>query len=195
MPKLWNDTIDQHRRAVREATMDATVALVAEHGPASVTMSQVAEASGIGRATLYKYFPDVESILSAWHERDVAAHLDQLVRTASEQRSEERRLEAVLDCYALARYQHHHRRRGPDIAAFLHRDPVRDHADDALHRFLCDLLTTGARAGTVRADVPAGELAGFCLHALNAASHQPSKAAVRRLVAVTLDGLRPSPEP
>jgi AcrR family transcriptional regulator len=42
-------------------------------------MSQIAaEASGIGRATLYKYFPDVESILRAWHERQVGAHLHQL---------------------------------------------------------------------------------------------------------------------
>ena len=32
MPRLWNDTIDSHRRAVREATIDATAALVAEHG-------------------------------------------------------------------------------------------------------------------------------------------------------------------
>ncbi len=42
-----------HRRAVRDATLHATAALVAEHGLLSVTMSQIAEATGIGRATLY----------------------------------------------------------------------------------------------------------------------------------------------
>jgi hypothetical protein len=31
--------------------------------------------SGIGRATLCKYFPNVESILAVWHERHVASHL------------------------------------------------------------------------------------------------------------------------
>jgi hypothetical protein len=36
--------------------------------------------SGIGRATLYKYFPDVEAVLVAWHERQVAQHLDQLAK-------------------------------------------------------------------------------------------------------------------
>ena len=37
--------------------------MVAAHGLASVTMSRIAEETGIGRATLYKYFSDVEAIL------------------------------------------------------------------------------------------------------------------------------------
>ncbi|MGH9199575.1 MAG: TetR/AcrR family transcriptional regulator, partial [Acidimicrobiia bacterium] len=67
MPRLWSDTIQAHRREVREAILDITAKLVGEHGLRSVTMSQIAEDTGIGRATLYKYFPDVEAILSAWH--------------------------------------------------------------------------------------------------------------------------------
>jgi hypothetical protein len=35
------------------------------------------------------------------------------------------------------------------------------------------------------------ELASYCLHALTAAGTLPSKAAVRRLVTVTLAGLHP----
>ncbi|WP_353843470.1 hypothetical protein [Mesorhizobium sp.] len=54
-----------------------------------------------------------------------------------------------------------------------------------------DLLTEGARIGDIRDDIAPGELAICCLHALAAASSLPSKAAVRRLVAVTLAGLRP----
>ena len=38
-----------------------------------------------------------------------------------------------------------------------------------------------------------GELASYCLHALAAASSLPSAAAIRRLVTVTLAGLRPPP--
>ncbi len=71
MPKLWNKTIEAHRNAVHEATLDTTAALVAKHGLRSVTMSQIAEQTGIGRATLYKYFSDVEAILVAWHERHI----------------------------------------------------------------------------------------------------------------------------
>jgi len=75
MPKLWDETIEAHRRAVRDATLDTAAALVAERGLRAVTMSQIAEETGIGRATLYKYFPDVEAILVAWHERHISAHL------------------------------------------------------------------------------------------------------------------------
>ena len=78
VPKLWTDTIEAHRRAVHDATLDTTAALVAEHGLAAVTMSQIAAQAGIGRATLYKYFPDVEAILVAWHDRQIARHLDYL---------------------------------------------------------------------------------------------------------------------
>ena len=79
VPKLWSETIDAHRRGVREVIVETTAALVAEHGLRAVTMSQIAEGAGIGRATLYKYFTDMESILLAWHERHVTAHLRHLV--------------------------------------------------------------------------------------------------------------------
>ena len=52
---------------MREAILDATGELVLSRGLLAVTMSDIAEATGIGRATLYKYFPDVEAILNAWH--------------------------------------------------------------------------------------------------------------------------------
>jgi AcrR family transcriptional regulator len=70
--------MDTHRRQVNDAIVDATAELIAEHGPLSVAMSAIAERAGIGRATLYKYFPDVESILVAWHARDFADHLARL---------------------------------------------------------------------------------------------------------------------
>src|SRR5690242_19411028 len=80
LPKLWTDTIETHRREVRDAILDPTTALAFEHGVAAVTMSRIAEETGVGRATLYKYFPDVEAILTAWHERQVASHLEQLAQ-------------------------------------------------------------------------------------------------------------------
>src|SRR6266496_5983512 len=101
VPKLWNDTIEKHRQAVRDATLDTTAALVAEHGLTSVTMSRIAEETGIGRATLYKYFPDIEAILIAWHERQVTGHLEHLAEIRDQAGGAGGRLEAVLEAYAL----------------------------------------------------------------------------------------------
>lgn len=53
------------------------------------------------------------------------------------------------------------------------------------------VLTGAAEVGAVRGDVAPDELANYCLHALSAASGLPSDGAVRRLVDVTLAGLRP----
>jgi AcrR family transcriptional regulator len=187
MPKLWDDTIEEHRRAVRDATLETAAALVGEHGLRAVTMSQIAEETGIGRATLYKYFPDVEAILLAWHERQINEHLEYLASLRDGTRKAGERLEAVLEAYALIQHEHP----GTELAALLHRGEHVARAQQHLRDFLRDLLTQGAESGYLRDDVTPDELASYCLHALAAANGLPSKAAVRRLVTVTLAGLRP----
>jgi len=190
VPKLWTETIDAHRRTVHEAILDTTWALVAEHGLLSVTMSQIAERTGIGRATLYKYFPDVEAILFACHQRQVADHLGQLSDLRNQPGDAEERLAAVLEAYALI--SHHRGRHGTEeLGALLHRGEHVDRAQQQIVDLIRDLLVEVAAAGRLREDVEAGELANFCLHALAAAGSLPSEAAVRRLVTVTLAGLRP----
>jgi AcrR family transcriptional regulator len=188
VPKLWNTTIEAHRREVRGATLDTTAALVAEQGLRSVTMSQIAEEIGIGRATLYKYFPDVDAILLAWHERQVAEHLEHLA-DVRDQADAGGRLEAVLEAYALISHEHH----GTELAALLHRGAHVAQAQLQLRDFIRDLLLEGAEAGDFRDDVPPDELANYCLHAVSAASSLPSKAAVRRLVTVILAGVALQP--
>ena len=189
VPKLWNETIETHRREVRDAILDTTAALVGEHGLLSVTMSRIAEKTGIGRATLYKYFPDVQAILLAWHEREIAAHLEHLADLRHKGRNARERLEAVLEAYALISHESH-KHHDRQLAAFLHRDEQVARAQQQLRDMIRDLITEASATGEVRDDVSPDELASYCLHALAAASSLPSKAAVRRLVTVTLAGLR-----
>jgi AcrR family transcriptional regulator len=186
MPRLWSETIDAHRRTVRDAALDATAELVTERGVASVTMSEIAARTGIGRATLYKYFPDVESILLAWHERQVERHLALLTAADVRAGSPMDRIEAVLSAFAGIAHQSH----GADPAAALHGQPHVSHAQEHLTAFLAGLLAEGAASGELRDDVAPRELAAYCLHALGAAGGCTSRAAVRRLVDVTLAGLR-----
>lgn len=188
VPRLWNDTIEAHRAAVRNAVLDAAATLVAEHGLTGVTMSAIAELTGIGRATLYKYFPDVEAILVAWHDRQITQHLDHLTAVRNQADNPSARLQAVLLAYArLSRHRH-----AGDLATTLHRTEHVSEAHRRLQTLVEDVLIEAARAGEIRDDVPAAELAAFCLHALTAASAVTTEAGVHRLVALALAGLRPS---
>lgn len=189
VPRLWNRTIEAHRRDVCDAILDTTAALAAEHGLRSVTMSAIAEKTGIGRATLYKYFADVEAILVAWHKRQVTHHVEQLVAIRDRPGDARERLERVLEAFALISHESrdHH---DTELAALMHRGAHVARAEKQVSTLIRDLLGEAAAAGDVRDDVPPDELARYCLYALAAAHHLPSKPAVRRLVAVTLAGLR-----
>lgn len=117
----------------------------------------------------------------------IAATLTQ--RGASETTWGER-LAAVLERYALI--SHYRGLHGNDeLAALLHRGEHVAHAQQQLVDLFRGLLTEAATTGGLRDDVSADELAAYWLHALGAAGTLPSEDAVRRLVAVTLAGLRP----
>ena len=190
MPKLWEQTIEGHRQAVHDAALAATGALVAERGLRAVSMSEVAQLTGIGRATLYKYFPDVETMLAAWHERQIRAHLDQLEAVVATDGSAAERLSAVLREYARLSVERH----GEELATLLHRGAHVGKAQLELRELVRRLVADGATAGNFRDDVPADELADYCLHAVTAARGLRSKAAVERLITVILAGLRqPTP--
>ena len=194
VPTLWTDTIETHRRQVHDAILDATAALAAEQGILSVTMSQIAERTGIGRATLYKYFASVEEILHTWHDRQVRTHLSQLRTIHDGNEPVADRLTAFLTAYADIRSQRHDHATGPhghELAAMLHRHDHIAPAERELHRLLRDLLTQAATAGDARRDIPAAELATFCLHALDAAHDLPSQAAVKRLARLTNGAVLP----
>ena len=185
---MWNKTIDEHRKAVRDTTLDVTAKLVAEQGLASVTMSRIAEETGIGRATLYKYFPDVDSILLAWHERHVGAHLHQLMTAQAGEGEAIDKLRSVLETFAGIQYEQH----GNDISALLHCGEHVANAQQHLGNLVETLIEQAAGTGLVREDISPKELANYCLHALTAARQVDSKAAVQRVVGVTMVALRPT---
>lgn len=190
MPRLWEDSVEAHRAAVRDATLDAAAALFAERGLASVSMSEIALRTGIGRATLYKYFPDVDAVLAAWHDRQINGHLARLSEVRDRAGTAAERLEAVLRAWAqIVRESRSHR--DTQLAALLHRDERVERAQQQLRDLVRDVLAEGAGTGELRDDVAADELAAFCLHALTAVGSLPSEETVSRLVAVTLAGLRP----
>lgn len=170
MPKIWADTIDTHRQQVTDAILDATAELIAEHGPMSVAMSAIAERAGIGRATLYKYFPDVESILVAWHTRDFAEHLQQLKALSQ--------LDTVTlnDVAELVRMQrrHHAHHKADDLVGSLAQTiagfdrAIEDVVHNEVTAALADLMTKLAQRKEVRVDLDPTILAQWLFHAVHA---------------------------
>ena len=190
MPKLWAETVESHREQVRTAVLDAVETLVANHGVLGLTMSQLAQTTGIGRATLYKYFGDVEEVLAAWHHRHVAVHLAELRDLADRPGEPAARLRSVLEAYG--RICQQRGRHGADaLVAALHRGEQINSHEQELRDLLSGLVTDAAAAGTVRKDVPPDELTSYFLHALGAAGDTCTATATTRLVSVVFMGLAP----
>ncbi|NJC22675.1 AcrR family transcriptional regulator [Arthrobacter pigmenti] len=186
MPKLWTETVEGHRHAVRTAVLDAVAALVAETGFSGVSMTRVAGYAGVTRATLYKYFPDVESLLAAWHERQVREHLAGLEGIGRETAGTGRQLQAVLEAYALMIYD----RPGHDTSTpVLHQGSHIDHAHQHLEAFIADLIRADAQEKAADLAMDPTDLARYCIKALSSAGSLSSRGAVSSLVAVTVRGL------
>lgn len=189
MPKLWEDTVENHRRAVREAVLDAAWSLVQELGLRGVTMSQIAAVSGIGRATLYKYFPDVDSILVAHHHRQIAAHVERLTALRDTAGTPADRLRSTMLEFARICF-HRGRHGGDELFVILHSGAEARGALDQVRGIFSELIAAAADAGQIRTDIVPDELAEYCLNALAAAGSATDEAALGRLVALTTAGLR-----
>ncbi|MGH8777200.1 MAG: TetR/AcrR family transcriptional regulator [Jiangellaceae bacterium] len=183
MPKIWADTIDTHRRQVQDAVLDATAALLHEHGPMSVTMAAIAERAGIGRATLYKYFPDVESIVLAWHASDFSDHRSHLEALIN---SDAVTLDDVVH-FARSQRQRHRRHESGDVVGTLAHALAAEHTamPDAVERevvaALASLMSQLAQRKQVRSDVDADTLARWLFHAIHAPRDMSDSAVIELL--------------
>jgi AcrR family transcriptional regulator len=187
VPKLWSDTIVEHRSAVRDAILDATGRLVHRDGLTGLTMTALAEASGVGRATLYKYVPDVAAALTAWQEREIGRHLQRL-RTIAQESPPESRLSDVLLAYARLRRHRH----GDDDA--LHGTIRLAPAESELTALVQEIIDDDTRAGTTRTDLSPQELAAYAVGAIGAAAALPDTTAVSRLATLVVATIRQDAE-
>jgi AcrR family transcriptional regulator len=81
----------------RAAIIEATIPLLLEHG-SSVTTRQIAEAAGIAEGTIFRVFPDKESLLSAAVEKALdAAPLDAALLAIDRDLPLEERLVTAVD--------------------------------------------------------------------------------------------------
>jgi TetR/AcrR family transcriptional regulator, mexCD-oprJ operon repressor len=139
------------RDHITTAILDAAAAVIAEHGEAA-SMADVADAAGIGRATLYRYFDNRDDLLRALTRAAIA---DASARLADAD------LEAVPVAEALARLSRAFVASGTKFAVIMD-NPLHLDREDVERRIgdpLRALLRRGITDGTLRSDLPVEALA------------------------------------
>ena len=189
----WDEAVQRHRDDVREGVLDAAEEALAEAGAARLTMSGLAARAGVGRATLYRHFTDVDAVLAAWHQRLVARHLDRVRAAADRSSTAGERLRAALAEYAacLSPTGAGHAHGAVRGTAGLHGGEHVTAARAAVVDLVAPLVAEAAAGGQVRDDVPPRELAAWCVTALEAVRHVEGGATRRRLLALAQEALAP----
>lgn len=96
MAEDWQGAVAAHRARYRDRILDTAVELVREGGVAGLSMARLAQHAGIGRATLYKYFPDLEHVVVAQAERDIDRWAEQLDRALAQHEDPAARLHTYI---------------------------------------------------------------------------------------------------
>jgi AcrR family transcriptional regulator len=172
VPKIWDESVASHKVRLRAAIIDAAVQLVGERGRGDVPMSAVAERAGIGRATLYNYFPDLDHILAAHVADEFAAHHARLDAELAERPDPLERLSVVVhltvEYTASARHQI-----SAAVGSLDDFSPGAQHlVDDAVggfHQRVAAVVAEAVDAGLLRDDLAPSFLAHAVGHLLSAA--------------------------
>ena len=154
----WDDTVSDHRDRRRQSIVDATMALVAERGMTDVSMADVAKAAGIGRATLYRYFPGVEEIVAERVLGTVRSHHATLESAIEEQDDPVEAIRVslliLLEYFASESHRNVSARVNPDQFSPEVGKEVHD-AFARMHGLLTQLVVDAQQAGSLRPDVDA----------------------------------------
>lgn len=171
MSNDWEATLDAHRSHQRRVIHRAAVELATEHGVAGVGMAEVARRAHLSRATLYKYFPNVEEILASYMISEVEEEHRRLAARLAALDSPMARLHTVLG-HLLAYFSTpEHLSASTVISPGQFSPAVAARVGAAmgrLHQMVRDEVAAAARLGALRSDVDADVLAEVFQHLLTA---------------------------
>lgn len=84
VPKISAETLEKHRAETIDKLIDSFGRLVMEQGYEDVSLADVAQDVGLARTAIYNYFPDRESLLFAWTDREVTRAIEAMERQIDE---------------------------------------------------------------------------------------------------------------
>ena len=80
MPRIEASNIEEHVQKQTTRILDEAIGIFRQRGYQGTDMRQIAEAVGLARNSLYRYYPSKDFILLACLERDMQPVLDRLAR-------------------------------------------------------------------------------------------------------------------
>jgi AcrR family transcriptional regulator len=168
----------------------ADLAVAARNGATvRLSLDKVAARAQVGVATLYRHFPTREALLEAVYRQELTRLCEAAPGLAAE---------APADAALLA-WMHRYldfvdskRAMGVDLRAMVASGAVTQSDTRArLTAAVEPFLAAGAAAGTLRADVPPGDVVAAMAGAVIAAAPEQQREQTERLLALLIDGLRP----
>lgn len=97
MPRIDAATIEEHVRLQTARILDAASSLFRSRGYRRTDLEDIAQAVGLARNSLYRYYPGKDHLLLACVRRDMAPYLERLRLLETEHSDPRRRLTAWLD--------------------------------------------------------------------------------------------------
>ncbi|MQA87365.1 MAG: TetR family transcriptional regulator [Streptosporangiales bacterium] len=195
MPRLSAASAAEHRAAVRERIFAALRRLSVSHGLERISFADLAAEAGISRSVVYNYFPDKQSLLVAYTEREIARFLDGFASVRAQATTATERVARYVRLQ-LEDYRAHPQPAGPELAPLLgpeaHRR-LQAHIEP-LNRALTDIIAEGVERGEFSCEDPA--MAAALVHGCLGAERIPLarrahdlEDAVARVTAFVLGGL------
>lgn len=97
---IWMKVSREKKAETRAALVSAAAELFVEQGFEHTTMKQIARRAGVGDATIYKYFPNKDKLITGFYDVRGAAALDEYKCTEGiEEYSFAEKLQLLVDTY------------------------------------------------------------------------------------------------
>lgn len=167
---LWRSAMSEHRLRAAERIALVAVGIIDRDGIAGLSMSRLADAAGISRQTLYKYYPDVDAVLEGIAAVGGAgvAELSRAVEAQADPREALHVFVAAVLAAAAAGHPSPMALAAAVPAAS--REVVRGH-EEAAEGIVIGIIRRGQGAGAFRSDADP-ELDGRLTYRLTFAAHE-----------------------
>lgn len=151
----WEAATSQYRDRQREGILVAALHLLAEQGSGGMSMSSLANAAGISRATLYRYFADLDSVLLGIAEM-LGQHDEDLATAVEAESGARQQLRFLVGVLVQAHARHDLSAEAIAGALPPAARGLLDKHEQRTHRLVQSILEQGRQSGELRDDIDPG---------------------------------------